>query len=110
MTRQELHRVLSGFFECGQRARCGDELAQVKQRLIGSWLHEERLLFCGFGFCFSRGAARSGAGKANALRGGGKRLSARAVKAAGLAFIGAKRRALTEEAGGSGAGFGQEGQ
>ena len=26
------------------------------------------------------------------------------------AFIGAQRRALTEEAGGSGAGFGQEGQ
>jgi hypothetical protein len=46
---------------------------------------------------------------ANALRGGGRRLSVRAVKAAGLAFIGAKRRALTEGADGSGAGFGQEG-
>jgi hypothetical protein len=32
------------------------------------------------------------------------------VKAALLAFIGAKRRALTGEAGGSGAGFSQEGQ
>jgi hypothetical protein len=40
----------------------------------------------------------------------GGRLSARAVKAAGWAFIAAQRRALTEEAGGSGAGFGQEGQ
>lgn len=28
----------------------------------------------------------------------------------GLAFTGAKRKPLTEEAGGSGAGFGQEGQ
>lgn len=37
-------------------------------------------------------------------------MSARAVKAAELAFIEAKRRALTDEAGGSGAGFGQEGQ
>ena len=44
---------------------------------------------------------------------GKRRLSARAVKAAGLrgvAFIEAKRRALTELAGGSGAGFSQEGQ
>jgi hypothetical protein len=37
----------------------------------------------------SKGAARSCAGNANVLRGGGKRLSVRAVKAAGLAFIGA---------------------
>ena len=48
--------------------------------------------------------------KANALRGGGRRLSVRAVKPAGLAFIGAKRRGLTEGADGSGAGFSQEGQ
>jgi hypothetical protein len=48
--------------------------------------------------------------EANALPGEGTRLSVRAVKAAGLAFIEAKRRALTEEAGGSGAGFSQEGQ
>jgi len=38
--------------------------------------------------------------KTNALRGGGKRLAVRAVKAAMCAFIGAKRRALTGEAGG----------
>ena len=37
------------------------------------------------------------------------RLSVRTVKAAGLAFIEAQRRALTEQAGGSGAGFSQEG-
>jgi hypothetical protein len=40
----------------------------------------------------------------------GRRLSVRAVKAAGFAFIEAKRRALTEQADGSGAGFSQEGQ
>ena len=48
--------------------------------------------------------------KANALRGGRERLSVRAVKAAWLAFIGAKRRALTGEAEGAGAGSSQEGQ
>jgi hypothetical protein len=37
------------------------------------------------------------------------RLAVRAVKAAVLAFIEAKRRALTEGADGSGAGFSQEG-
>src|SRR5205807_120717 len=36
----------------------------------------------------------------NALRGGETRQSVRAVKAAGLAFIAAERRALTEQAGG----------
>jgi hypothetical protein len=48
--------------------------------------------------------------EANALRGEETRQSARTVKAAGLAFIEAMRRALTEQAGGSGAGFSQEGQ
>jgi hypothetical protein len=47
--------------------------------------------------------------KSKSLHGEGRRLSVRAVKAAGWAFIGAKRRALTEEADGSGAGFSQEG-
>ena len=47
--------------------------------------------------------------EANALHGGGTRLSVRAVKAAGFAFIGAKRRALTGKAEGSGAEFSQEG-
>jgi len=41
---------------------------------------------------------------------GPQRLAARAVNGAVLAFIGAQRRPLTEEAGGLGAGFGQEGQ
>lgn len=36
--------------------------------------------------------------KTKGLHGGGRRMSARAVKAAGLALIGAQRRALTEEA------------
>jgi hypothetical protein len=44
------------------------------------------------------------------LRGEGTRLSVRAVKGAWVrAFTGAKRKPLTEEAGGSGAGFSQEG-
>jgi len=38
-----------------------------------------------------------------------RRLAVRAVKAAGFAFMGAKRTALTEEAGGLGAGFGRKG-
>jgi hypothetical protein len=52
----------------------------------------------------------SGALKANALPGGWQRLAVRAVKGAGLAFIGAKRRPLIEAADGPGAGFKQEGQ
>jgi len=54
-----------------------------------------------------RGLSR--AYETNALRGGQRRLSDRAVKGAVLAFIGAQRRPLTEQAGGSGAGFSQEG-
>jgi len=45
----------------------------------------------------------SGALKANALPDGWERLTVCAVKGAVLAFIGAKRRPLTGEAGGSGA-------
>jgi len=41
---------------------------------------------------------------------GGKRQSVRAVMAALLAFIEAKRRTLTEQTGGAGAGFSQERQ
>ena len=42
--------------------------------------------------------------------GGPPRLAVRAVKAAVFAFMGAQRTALTEEAGGLGAGFRLEGQ
>jgi len=59
---------------------------------------------------FAFEATQSGALKANALPGGGKRLTVRAVKGAVLAFIGAQRRPFTGEAGGSGAVFQQEGQ
>jgi hypothetical protein len=55
-------------------------------------------------------AQRTRAGGTNALRGGGRLLSIRAVNGAAYAFIGAKRRPLTEEADGSGAGLSQEGQ
>ena len=48
--------------------------------------------------------------KNNALRGEGMRLSVRAVKAAGLAFIGAERRALTEEADGQAQGLARKGR
>jgi hypothetical protein len=41
---------------------------------------------------------------------GQQRLAVRAVNGASSAFIGAQRRPLTGEAGGLGAGFGQEGQ
>src|SRR5215471_21412639 len=41
---------------------------------------------------------------------GGARLSVRTVKAAGSAFIGAKRRALTELAGGSAQGLARKGR
>jgi hypothetical protein len=55
------------------------------------------------------GAAEGRAVECKCLHGQGRRLSVRAVKAAGFAFIAAQRRALTEEADGSGAEFGQEG-
>src|SRR5258708_4804345 len=66
-------------------------------------------LLCFVGFCILRSGALLRK-KTNAVPGRGRRLSVRAVKAAGQAFIGAKRRALTEDADGSGAGLGQEGQ
>jgi len=62
-------------------------------------------------FLLLRGTAESGALKANALPGGAKRLAVRAVKAAWFSRSSERsERALTEEAGGPGAGFQQEGQ
>src|SRR5439155_597648 len=109
MAREELARLLSCLLKRGQSARCCDDLAEFESRLFAELLHWKNS-FRWFRFLLLRGTAESGALKANALRGGERRLAARAVKAAGLAFIEAKRRALTEEAGGSGAGFSQEGQ
>jgi len=63
-----------------------------------------------FRFLLLRGTAESGALKANALPGGAKRLAVRAVKAAW--FLRSSKRSgrpLTEEAGGPGVGFQQEG-
>jgi hypothetical protein len=37
--RQKIERRLSGSRESGQRAGCGDELAEVKQRLSFGLLH-----------------------------------------------------------------------
>src|SRR5207245_10316666 len=71
----------------------------------------EKNSFRWFRFLLLRGTAESGALKANALRGGARRLAARAVKAAWVSRSSERSgRALTEEAGGSGAGFSQEGQ
>jgi len=72
-------------------------------------LHDWKCSFSDLG-CVPSEAPRRGAEETFALRGGVRRLSVRAVKAAVWAFMGAERTALTEEAGGSGAGFGQEGQ
>jgi len=44
MARQELDRVLPGFFERGECARCGNELSGVKQRLFRGFLHDLLLL------------------------------------------------------------------
>jgi len=69
----------------------------------------EKNSFRGLIFAFDA-TPESGALKANALPDGWERLTVCAVKGAAFAFIGAKRRPLTGEAGGSGAGFKQEGQ
>jgi len=55
------------------------------------------------------GAAEGRAVECKCLHGQGRRLSVRAVKAAGFAFIAAQRRTLTEEADGSGAGLARKG-
>jgi hypothetical protein len=61
-------------------------------------------------FLLLRGTTESGALKANALPGGARRLAVRAVKAAWFSRSSKRSvRALTEEAGGPGAGFSQEG-
>src|SRR5207237_8004497 len=66
--------------------------------------------FVSFRFLLLRGTAESGALKANALPGGARRLAVRAVKAACFSRSSERSgRALTEEAGGPGAGFQQEG-
>jgi hypothetical protein len=75
--------------------------------LLITYMGEDLLSLTGI---FVGPAHRSRAGGANALRVGGRRLSVRAVNGAAYAFIGAKRRPLTEEANGSGAGFSHEGQ
>jgi hypothetical protein len=65
--------------------------------------------FEGFGFCFP-GTAQSGAEKQIPFLAVAPRLAVRAVKGAPFAFTGAKRKPLTEEVHGLGAGFCQEGQ
>src|SRR5258707_11655724 len=110
MARKELARLLSCLLERGQSARCCDELAEFESRLFAELLHWKNS-FRWFRFLLLRGTAESGALKANALPGGAKRLAVRAVKAAWFSRSSERsERALTEEAGGPGAGFQQEGQ
>src|SRR5258706_12624179 len=67
--------------------------------------------FGGFGSCVSRGAARKRRRKRKRPSCEGKApVRPRCQGRQGLAFIGAQRRPLTEEADGSGARFAQEGQ
>src|SRR5882762_1486849 len=110
MAREELARLLSCLLKRGQSARCCDDLAQSKSRLFADLLHWKNS-FRWFRFLLLRGTAESGALKANALPGGARRLAVRAVKAAWFSRSSERSgRALTEEAGGPGAGFQQEGQ
>src|SRR6266566_1705520 len=109
MAREELARLLSCLLKRGQSARCRDDLAEFECRLFAELLHWKDS-FRWFRFCFLRGTAESGALKANALPGGARRLAVRAVKAARFSRSSERSgRALTEEAGGPGAGFQQEG-
>src|SRR5579871_877049 len=104
VAREKFRGGLAGFFESGQRAGCSDELAQVKQRTSFCFLHLDKLLGLNLGFAPKRRGEKPRI-RNKSLRGEVRRLSVRAVKAAGWAFIGAERRALTEGADGSGAGF-----
>src|SRR5258707_15206904 len=105
MARKELARLLSCLLERGQSARCCDDLAEFESRLFAELLHWKNS-FRWFRFLLLRGTAESGALKANALPGGARRLAAPAVKAAWFSRSSEQSgRALTEEAGGPGAGF-----
>jgi len=105
---EEFVRLLSSFFESGQSARCRDDLAKWEKWLFFGLVHRKNS-FRGLVFAFEA-TRESGALKANALPGGWERLTVCAVKGAEFAFIEAKRRPLTGEAGGSGAVFQREGQ
>jgi len=106
---EEFVRLLSSLFESGQSARRGDDLAKRKKAVVLWLVALKKTPFVSWFIAFEA-TPESGALKANALPGGWGRLAVRAVKGAVLAFIGAKRRPLTEGADGSGAGFQQEGQ
>ena len=110
MAREELARLLSCLLERGQSARCCDDLAEFESRLFADLFHGKKLLSL-VRFLLLRGTAESGALEANALPGGARRLAGRAVKAACFSRSSERSgRALTEEAGGPGAAFEQEGR
>jgi len=110
MAREKLHRRLAGFFESCQRAGCGNELAQVKQRFFFLSFAFRKTPSCGFGGCFSE--ARRGAAHEEQIpswRGnapGRPRCQGRVVSRSSERT----ERTLTGETGGPGAGFQQEGQ
>src|SRR5260221_88179 len=52
-----------GFFEFCQRVRRSDELAEVKQRVLGGWLHERRLLWWIWVLLSERRRAKAAQGK-----------------------------------------------
>ena len=105
MAREELARLLSRLLKRGQSARCCNNLAEFESRLFAELLHWKNS-FRWFRFLLLRGTAESGALKANALPGGARRLAVRAVKAAWFSRSSERSgRALTEEAGGPGAGL-----
>src|SRR5256885_14203879 len=81
MAREELARLLPRFLKRGQSARCCNDLAEFKSRLVAELLHWKNS-FRWFRFLLFRGTAESGALKANALPGEVSRLAVRAVKAA----------------------------
>jgi len=108
VAREKFRGGLSGFFESGQRAGCSDELAQVKQRTSLCFLHLDKLLGLNLGSAPKRRGEKPRI-RNKSLHGEVRRLSVRAVKAAGWAFIGAERRALTEGADGSGQGLARKG-
>jgi hypothetical protein len=95
---EEILRLLSCLFESGQRAGRRDDLAEREKRLFADLLHLNDS-FVGFEFLPSR-HRRERCIKSKCPSSGGWRLDVRAVKGAGFAFIGAKRRPLTEQAGG----------
>ncbi len=108
VTGEKLAWTLSSLLQCEQCARCCNDLPQSKERQRVDFAHDSvPFLFC-FLLLLRRGEPQE---KANALP---RRASAhgrpRCQGRRGEPFIGAQRRPLTEQAGGTGACFASEEQ